>query len=311
MKILVLGAGGIGGVVGGRLLQNGADVSFVVREGRKKQLAKEGLRVESPFGDLHLQVNALLESELRPEFDLVIIACKAYDLDAAIDTIRHGVSSATAILPLLNGLKHLDRLNQVFGKERVLGGSAKMQVVLSSNGTVRQLNEWQTLTFGEQDGSVTPRVTLLRDLVRKTGIEAVLSTDIHRDMWLKMVHLATVAGMTCLMRANVGEIVRTPEGSELLKKFLHTNAGISAYFGFRPDDKFMDNYLALFSDSASLYEASMARDLEKGGRIESEHILGDMLKRCRDAGLPDTLHAVAYTHLKAYEQRRDAARLPA
>lgn len=310
MKVLVLGAGGVGGVVGGRLLAHGADVSFVVREHRKAQLAREGLRIESPLGNLHLQARALLASELQPEFDVVVMACKAYDLGSAIATVRSGVSNRTAILPLLNGLAHLERLNEIFGKEHVLGGSAKMQVALSSTGVVRQLNDWQTLTFGEQDGRLTPRVVALREMIQKTGIEAQLSTDIFRDMWMKMVHLATVAGMTCMMRANVGEIVRTPEGGELLKRFLHRNADIAAHFGYRPDEKFMASYLALFSDSASRYEASMARDLEKGGQVESEQILGDMLKRCRQAVVPDDLHLAAYTHVKAYEQRRDAGRLP-
>ena len=144
----------------------------------------------------------------------------------------------------------------------------------------------------------------------KTSIEAKLSQNIMRDMWLKMVHLATVAGMTCLMRANIGEIVRTPEGSEFLKKFLLMNADIAAHAGHRPDEKFLQTYLDLFSQKDAMYEASMQRDLEKGGQIESEQILGDILKKCREAGLPDALHLAAYTHVKAYEERRAAGRLP-
>jgi len=147
-------------------------------------------------------------------------------------------------------------------------------------------------------------------LFSKTSIEAKISQNITRDMWLKMVHLATVAGMTCLMRANIGEIVRTPEGSEFLKKFLLINAEIAAHAGYRPDEKFLQTYLDLFSQKDAMYEASMQRDLEKGGQIESEQILGDILKKCREAGLPDALHLAAYTHVKAYEERRAASRLP-
>jgi 2-dehydropantoate 2-reductase len=310
MKILVLGAGGIGGVCGGRLAESGADVTFLVREKRKGQLQAQGLRIESPYGNAELKVNAKLKSELLPVYDLVLLTCKAYDLPSAIDTIRPAMSATTAVLPLLNGLAHIDVLNAEFGKQNVLGGTMKMQVMLSPEGIVRQLSDWQTITFGEQDGAASARTLALKELFGKTRIEAKLSSNIMREMWMKMVHLSSVAGMTCLMRANLGEIVRTPEGSDLLKKFLQANADIAAHAGHRPDDAFMKTYTDLFSQRDSLYEASMERDLEKGGQIESEQILGDMLKKCRAAGVSDTLHLAAYTHVKAYEERRAAGRLP-
>ena len=310
MKILVLGAGGIGGVFGGRLVESGSDVTFLVREKRMEQLKVQGLQVESQFGNLTLQVNAKLQTEIEPIYDLILLTCKAYDLPSAIDSIRPAINSKTAILPLLNGLAHIDSLNNTFGKENVLGGTAKMQVTLTPAGIVKQLNDWQTITFGEQDGKESMRTSELFTMFSKTSIEAKLSQNIMRDMWLKMVHLATVAGMTCLMRANIGEIVRTPEGSEFLKKFLLMNADIAAHAGHRPDEKFLQTYLDLFSQKDAMYEASMQRDLEKGGQIESEQILGDILKKCREAGLPDALHLAAYTHVKAYEERRAAGRLP-
>lgn len=310
MKVLVLGAGGIGGLVGGRLAQTGADVTFLVRGKRRAQLAEQGLRLASQFGDMTLPVKTVLQAELKPEFDLVLLTCKAYDLASAIDSIRPGTHPGTAILPLLNGLAHLEQLNQAFGAANVLGGTAKMQVTLTPEGVVRQLNDWQTVTFGEQSGALTARVEQFQQLLAKTGIEAKASTNILGDLWFKLVHLATVAGMTCLMRANLGEIVRTPEGSALLKQFLQLNADIAAHAGHRPSEAFLASYRELFSKRDSLYEASMARDLEKGGPIEGEQILGFMLEQCRAAGLPDALHLAAYTHVKAYEERRAAGRLP-
>ena len=310
MKLLVLGAGGIGGLFGGRLAQTGADVTFLVRDQRKAQLAERGLRIESQFGDATLQVNAKLQSEIRPEYDLVLLTCKAYDLDSAIDTIQPAMGGSAAVLPLLNGIAHMERLNQEFGQANVLGGTAKVQVTLTPEGVIRQLNDWQTLTFGEQDGSTSTRVTQLKAMLDQTGVDAKLSTNIMRDLWLKLVHLSTVAGMTCLMRGNLGEIARTPEGSELLIRFFTSNAEIAARAGHAPDDKFVATYKDLFQQRDSRYEASMLRDLEKGGRIESEQILGFMLRACRAAGLPDALHLAAYTHVKTFEQRRDAGRLP-
>ena len=311
MKILILGAGGIGGIVGGRLAQNGVDVTFLVREGRKQALQADGLRIESPYGDAKVPVTAKLKSEIGPDYDLVLLTCKAYDLDSAIDTIRPAMAGSACVLPILNGMAHIARLNEEFGQDKVLGGTIKMQVTLTPEGIVRQLSDWQTLTFGEQDGRISDRTSTFKSLLEKTGIEAKLSEHVMREMWMKMVHLSTVAGMTCLMRANIGEIARTPEGTALLQRFLRTNAEIAAHAGHRPEDKFLQTYLDLFTETDSRYEASMLRDLEKGGRIESEQIVGDMLRQCRKAGLDDTLHLAAYTHVKAFEQRRDAGRLPA
>nr|WP_236599650.1 2-dehydropantoate 2-reductase [Ramlibacter alkalitolerans] len=307
---MILGAGGIGGLFGGRLALAGADVTFLVRDKRKSQLDDDGIRVESQFGNFCVPVHSVTAREVKPEFDLVILTCKAYDLPSAIESVRPGLAPGAAVLPFLNGLAHLEVLNQAFGAANVLGGTARVQVTMTPDGVIRQLNDWQTLTIGEQDGRVSPRIEALKAVLDQTGAEVKVSPQILRELWLKLVHLSTVAGMTCLMRANIGEIVRTPEGSALLVKFFERNAEIAAHFGHRPDDKFRSTYLALFRQADAMYEASMLRDLEKGGRIESEQILGDMLRRCREAGQPDALHLAAYTHVKAFEQRRDAGRLP-
>lgn len=309
MKILILGAGGIGGYFGGRLIQAGADVTFLVREKRREQLRKDGLQIESQYGNATLQVNAKVQSEIEPHYDLVVLTCKAYDLPSAIATIRPAVKASTAILPLLNGVAHIETLNEQFGGDNVLGGTAKIQVTLTPDGVVRQLNDWQTITFGEQDGSESPRIRELKVLLDKTGVEAKLSRNIVRDLWLKLVHLSTVAGMTCLMRANLGEIIRTPEGPALLKTFFEANVQIASWAGHAPDDAFLKSYYDLFTQRDSGYEASMLRDIEKGGPIEADHILGFMLAKCREAGLDDTFHRIAYTHAKAYEERRAANRL--
>lgn len=310
MRILVLGAGGIGGMLGGRLAQAGADVTFLVRQPRQANLRKHGLRIESPFGNATVDASTVTEAPPADQTDLVLLTCKAYDLDSAIESIAPAMGPQTAVLPLLNGIAHIDKLNARFGSERVIGGTVRMQATLTPDGIVRQLNDWQTVTFGEQDGSESARVLALKALFDKTPIESKVSKEIMRELWLKFVHLATVAGMTCLMRANLGEIIRTPEGSALLKGFFTTNVAIATQAGYPPDDKFIATYTELFSQRDSKYEASMARDLEKGGRIESEQILGSMLAHCRAAKQPDALHLAAYTHVKSYEERRAANRLP-
>jgi 2-dehydropantoate 2-reductase len=314
MRILVLGAGALGGYFGGRLLEAGAEVAFLVRPGRREQLRRDGLVIESPFGSLRRHpVETLAAEELGGGWDVVLLTCKAYDLPDAIAAIRPAVDPArTAILPVLNGLSHIETLQRAFGEHAVLGGLAKIQATLAPDGTVRHLNDWRWLTFGELDGAMSPRVTTLATLAAGArGMAAEAVPDILFRMWEKLVHLGTSAIGTVLMRANVGEIVRAgPEGVAFLHRLLDRNAAIAAAHGHPMTPAFLEQYRALFSDPASAYATSMLRDIEGGGRTEGDHILGFLLEAARRAGVPDALHEAAWLHAKAYERRREAGRLP-
>ncbi|MBW9051150.1 2-dehydropantoate 2-reductase [Rhizobium mesosinicum] len=310
MRILVLGAGGIGGYFGGRLAETGADVTFLVREKRQVVLREKGLRITSQFGDAALEVKTMLATELQPVFDAVILTCKAYDLQEAMETIAPGLAPTGFVLPLLNGIAQMEALNDRFGKDRVLGGSAKIQVTLTPEGVVHQLNDWRTITFGEQSGEMSPRILALADLFKATkGVDAHAVPDIMQRMWEKFVHLATAAAMTCLMRANVGEIVRTPEGGKIFLKLLHDSAKVSASQGFPPSQQFMQLYEDTFSQRDSLYTTSMLRDIERKGKTEVDHILGFMLRKAQEAEVDHETIRLAYTHVKAFEQRLAAGRL--
>ena len=309
-RILVLGAGGIGGYFGGRLAESGADVTFLVRDGRRKLLDEWGLRIESPFGDARLVVTTATAADIEPIYDAIILTCKAYDLDAAVAAIAPALAPTGYVLPLLNGIAHMDVLNRQFGADRVLGGTAKIQSALMPDGTIKQLNDWRTITFGEQSGEMTGRVTRLAAMFGTAkGVEVLAVPDMPQRMWEKLVHLTTAAAMTCLMRANVGEIVRTPDGRDILLDQLHTSAAIAAANGHKPSDVFMQAWERTFSQSDSLYATSMLRDIERGGRTEVDHILGFMLKKAREAGIACHTLQLAYTHIKAFEQRLAAGRV--
>jgi len=308
-KILVLGAGGIGGYFGGRLAESGADVTFLVREKRQRALQEKGLLIESPFGAAHVTVQTRLTAEIEPVYEVVLLTCKAYDLDGAIAAISPALAPNGYVLPLLNGIAHIEVLNARFGHDRVLGGTAKIQATLTADGVVKQLNDWNTLTYGEQGGGMSVRIEMLTALLSKTkGIEAVPATDMMQQMWEKFVHLSTAAAMTCLMRANVGEIVRTPDGAEIFLRQLQISADVAAANGYEPGEAFMQIYRETFSQRNSVYATSMLRDLEAHGRTEVDHIIGYMLNKAREAGLDHQTLLLAYTHIKASEQRRAAER---
>ena len=309
MRILCLGAGALGGYFGGRLIEAGADVTFLVRPARQQNLRDNGLRIESAFGDFSTPVKTLTSVEGCAPFDVILLSCKAYDLDSAMTAIAPAVGQETLILPVVNGLSHMDRLNARFGQQQVLGCVAKIAATLTADGVVKHLNDWRFLIFGEQDGTLSPRVKALKTLLDQTSIVATASTDIMQAMWEKLVHLSTIAGMTSLMRASVGEIARTDAGSALMTAFLKANAAIARYEGYPPSDSFMTEYLGILSNPQSPYTASMLRDIERHGPTEGAHIIGFMLEKARQHGLDASMHEIISVHLQAYEQRRAAGRL--
>ena len=194
MKILVLGAGAVGGYLGGRLTEAGADTTFLVREARAAQLARDGLRLRSVYSDVDCPVATVGATELAPIHDLVIVACKAYDLDSAVAAIAPGLAPDGMVLPILNGLGHIDALNAAFGAARVLGGTVKISVTRRDDGTIEHLNDWRWLRFGEQEGGTSARVGVVKAaFTGATGIEAVVVDDVMQEMWEKFVHLATAA----------------------------------------------------------------------------------------------------------------------
>ena len=307
MRILVLGAGALGGYFGGRLAQAGADVTFLVRPARAVKLAADGLRMESPFGDAAFPVRAVTTA--TPGYDLALLTCKAYDLPAAIEALRP--AQPAAVLPVLNGLSHIDTLQSAFGADRVLGGLAKIQATLAADGTVRHLNDWRWITFGELGGGLSPRVeALAAAFAPATGVIAEPVPDIRQRMWEKMVHLGTSAACTVLMRAASGEIARAEGGVAFMQGVLQANAAIAAAHGHSMPDSFMAQYRALFGDPTSLYATSMLRDIEAGQRQEGEHILGFLAAAAARAGVANPALDLALLHARAYENRRIAHRLP-
>ncbi len=313
MRVLILGAGAMGGYYGGRLIEAnaGADVTFLVREGRKAQLAEKGLVIDSPAcGNFQTPVRAITSAALAREkpFDVVLFTCKAYDLDSALDAITPAVSATTAVLPVLNGMSHVDLLNSRFGKERVWGGVAKIAAQLLPDGTIKHLNDWRALVFGEQSGEISARALAFANAFGSTAVKAEPVANIMQAMWEKCVHLTTVAAMTSLMRASIGEIVRGG-GADLMLEALKANSEVAAREGYAPSATFQEDYGRMFTDPTIPYGASMLRDIERGGQVESDHIVGFMRDKAQKYGIPARLLDISYVHLKAYEQRRAAGRL--
>ncbi|MBV9908295.1 MAG: 2-dehydropantoate 2-reductase [Hyphomicrobiales bacterium] len=300
MRILVVGAGAVGGYFGGRLLKAGRDVTFLVRPRRAAELAKHGLRIRSPVGDFHRPAPpTVLQEDLKEPFDLVLLSCKAYDLEGAINSFAKAVGPATAILPLLNGMRHIERLAERFGPERVIGGLCAISVTLGPEGDIVHFNDWHALSFGELDGSRSQRIEAIASELLNAGFDATLSDQILQEMWEKWVFIATAAGITCLMRSAVGDYVAAG-GADLALGLLDECAAIAAAQGFPLREPALERARAAMTAAGSPLKASMLRDIEGGKPAEGDQILGDLLRR---AAKPDdiSLLRIATLHVKAYE----------
>jgi 2-dehydropantoate 2-reductase len=307
MKVLILGAGAVGGYFGGRLVQAGADVTFLVRPARAQKLAAAGLVIRSPLGDARIAVRTVLQDAVRPEYDLVVLSCKAYDLDDSITAIGGALGSNTLVLPLLNGMAHLARLDEACGGVRVLGGTCYIASTLDADGSIRHLGKFHGIACGTRPGKHGQAGALLQELAQAYGrvaVECKVSEDIEQDMWEKFVLLASLAAMTCLMRASVGEILAADDGEALMREMLSTSVAAAVAAGHAPRAESLQRTEGMLFARGSAFAASMLRDIEGGGRVEADHIVGDMLRRARAAGADARLLAAAYCHLQAYQARR-------
>jgi 2-dehydropantoate 2-reductase len=303
MRVLVLGAGAVGGYFGGRLAEAGRDVTFLVRGPRAAALAEHGLKVASPLGDFQVPVKVATADRVGGPYDLILLTAKHYDLDAASDAIRPGVGPNTAVLPLLNGLVHLDRLDAAFGSQHVLGGVAYVGAVLLPDGGISHRNRLSGIAFGERGGGVSERARAIEQLFADIPVSAPANDNILQEMWEKFVMISAMAGMNCLMRGTVGEIVATDEGKALMVEALGECRAVAEAAGYPPRREARERVEAMLTEPGSINSASMRQDLEAGRRTEADAILGDMLRRARGFGIATPLLRAAYAHLQVHENR--------
>jgi len=301
MKILVVGAGAIGGYYGARLIQAGADVTFLVRPKRAALLAANGLQVTSEWGDFNGPVNTVQREDLQPIYDLILLSCKTYDLADAIEDIDPAVGPKTAILPFLNGLSVYDQLDARFGRDQVLGGVSYIATLLDNNGVIRHLIPADIVTFGARSSAHRPLVDDFYALISQSPGSRNLSLNISQALWNKWVMLATGALMNCLMRGSISDILSTDDGETLMRQALAESLSVAAKEGFilAPDE--IQRIEARLLDTQSAWSASMMRDItQNAAKLEADAIVGDMIVRAKRHGLAVPLYRAAYCHLQVY-----------
>ncbi|MEN5427023.1 2-dehydropantoate 2-reductase [Stenotrophomonas pennii] len=310
MRILILGAGGTGGYFGGRLAQAGVDVTFLVRPARAAQLQRDGLVIRSPLGDAsfpvqHVTADALPALVAGHPFDLVVLSCKAYDLDSSIEAIAPAVGPRTSVLPILNGLRHYAALDARFGRDAVMGGLCFISAAKDADGAVLHLAKPARLTFGERDDvGLSARVLAFAAACVQGGVDHVASEAIRQEQWVKYTFLAALAAATCLRRADIGTIMGSEGGEDFLRALYAECVAVAEASGEPIPASAQETALAALTQPGSALKASMLRDLEAGQQVEADHIVGDMLARARGFGQDAPLLAQGFDSLQAYQAQR-------
>ncbi len=303
MRLLVVGAGATGGYFGGRLAQNGRDVTFLVRSKRAEQLRRGGLAIVSPHGDVTLTPKIVTAQEIDGPYDAVLVTVKAFALESSMEDFAPAVGPQTAILPVLNGMRQVEVLSGRFGREAVAGCVCRVATTLDADGRIIQLAPFQDLLYGEFDGSTSQRMETIDGFMKDAGFNAVLSATIERDMWEKWLLLATMGGITCLMRGNIGEIEAVQHGTEFVLEMLEEVVRTVTTVGKAPTEKHLAFVRTMLTAKKSPQASSMYRDLVQGLPVEADQIIGDLVHRATAAGVKTPLLRAAYANLCIYQNR--------
>ena len=308
MRLLVVGAGSTGGYFGGRLAQAGRDVTFLVRSGRAAQLRESGLHIVSPHGNATLQPNVATAEALTGPYDVVLLTVKGFQLEAALSDLAPAIGPKTMILPVLNGMRHMDLLAERFTRNNLVGCALKVATVLKDDGTIVQLAPLQEIAYGELGGELTPRMQALDEFMKGADIGARLSSAIEREMWEKWILLAALGAITCLMDGTVGEIEACPGGARFALQLLDEVVAIVKAVGVPPSEVFVSAARAQLTAKGSGFASSMFRDVQSGRPIEVENIIGDLVRRGNQAGITAPLLSAAYVRLSVYQNKVSTTR---
>jgi 2-dehydropantoate 2-reductase len=306
MRWLVLGAGALGGFFGARLTQAGADVTFLVRPRREQQLQRDGLVVHTQDGDtLRYKVRTCQQGRLDGRYDVILLACKAYDLTSAMDAIAPAIGPGTSILPVLNGIRHMDLLKERFGAAQVVGGLTVINAALMPDGAIQQSQVRINMNYlGELDGKNTARCEAIADGLK--DIEAKVVPDILAQMWNKFFGFACNATISTLTRSRAGTIARSASGQEFVSAVIDECAGVCAAEGFPVPDQIEHLVRGMYAQVGSTYGPSILIDMDQGRPTEGEHTIGDLVERARQRGMAVPILLSARTNLQAYEIARGA-----
>ncbi|MEC3614516.1 ketopantoate reductase family protein [Bacillus stercoris] len=303
MKFLVVGAGGVGGYIGGRLAEKGNDVTFLVRQKRAQQLKETGLVINSEKGDASFQP-VLISAGETGQFDVVIIASKAYSLDQVINDVKPFIHQESVIIPFLNGYRHYEQLFAAFSKEQVLGGLCFIESALDNRGEIHHTSASHRFVFGEWNGERTNRIKALEEAFTGVKAEVIISGHIEKDIWKKYLFIAAQAGITTLFQRPLGPILDTEGGRHTAQTLIGEIGAVLRKEGVPADPDLEEESFRTMTSMSYHMKSSMLRDMENGQTTEGDHLHGFLLEKAKCLSLAAPVLETVNANLQMYEAEK-------
>jgi 2-dehydropantoate 2-reductase len=303
LRVLVVGAGAVGGYFGGRLYEKGVDVTFLVREERQKKIKENGLSIKSVHGDVTIQPKTILVTDIEEPYDIILVGTKSYHFHQAIEDIKPFVGLNTVIIPMLNGIKHLHVLQEVFSKNQVLGGLCFVESTVDVNGVIIQTSQTHEFVYGELSGEKTARIIEIDKLFSNTKTTIRKSDTIMKDMWHKYMFISGLSGITTLFRSSIGPIREAEYGLEIIEKLFKEIGAIMRTANAPIADGVEEVLFKRINEMDYTMKSSMQRDMEKGEQIEGDHLQGYLLTLAEEYKIQAPYLKMVYSNLCTYEKQ--------
>jgi 2-dehydropantoate 2-reductase len=305
MKIAVIGAGGVGGYFGARLAASGCEVTFVARGAHFKAIREQGLRVDSPLGNLHLQNVAVVDRiDQLKQPDLILVAVKLWDTQSVSAAIAPFAAQGAALLSLQNGVAKDDVLRQYAPTASVLGGCCYISAAIAEPGLIRQMGSMQRIVFGEFNGERSPRAEAFLEACRRASIHAEISNSIERVIWEKFVFLVGLSGATTAMRQSIGPILANPRTRAFLLDVMREVVAVGLSRGVDLDKQYAEERLVFCDTLPASMTSSMHHDFDEGRRLELPWLSGWVARIAHDEGISAPLNRAISDILTLYEEGR-------
>jgi 2-dehydropantoate 2-reductase len=308
LRVLVAGAGGVGGYVGARLAEAGHDVTFLARGRHLAAIREHGLVLRSVRGDAHVRCAATDDPGEAGTVDAVLVCVKSYDTAALARRLVPALADGTGVVSLQNGVDNEDVLAEALGADRVLGGAAYIFSTISEPGVVTHTGGPASVVFGERDGRRRERATRLRDALTEAGVDASLADDVRVTLWTKLVFLAALAGTTAATRLPLGEIRDQPESWDVFRRLAAEVAAVGRASGVPLPEHLVDDAVAAAAGLDAAASSSLHHDLESGNRMELDALHGSVVRRGEALGVDVPVTRTVHGLLTPWAARAEQVR---
>lgn len=301
MHILVMGAGALGGYFGGRLAGAGHNVTFVARGAQLEAFQQNGLKIESPTGDLHLpEISAVEDPNLSGKADIVLFLVKNFDVEAAAQALLPSLKSDSVVVTLQNGVSAASRLGEIIGHDRVVPGIAFIPADVRAPGVIRHGAELQKLVFGRGNKTNAAQIDKLANALREVGVEVSISDDVQVMLWTKFVFLSAFSAMTTLTRLDVGPLRNTPETAALFRQAMDETEAVGKVLCPDLPEGTAEAQWQFMLSLPDTVHASMLDDLNRGKPLELNFLSGDVSRIGREHEVATPLHDFVTAALQPY-----------